>query len=95
MRDPSHNRALSLPELQGLFRLADLPAPQHFESALSDESENLMKRSFPKAEDVEKIRALFNESIDGDKLGMRTRRNSDGKIYYSTPVAILVSTLPK
>jgi hypothetical protein len=82
---------LTLPELLELFRAAGLPAPTLSDSALSDQSENLLRRSFPDPKDLETLRRLFRDSVEGDKLGMRTGLGEDGKVYYSTPVAILVA----
>src|SRR5262249_13932725 len=91
LRDPSHTRAMPLEELLSLFDQAGLPAPKVDRYRLGSELEDLLSRSFPKEGDADRIRQIFLDSIDGDTLDLATHRKN-GKIYYSFPVSVMVST---
>jgi ubiquinone/menaquinone biosynthesis C-methylase UbiE len=90
LRDPSHVRAMPAEELRGLFEQAGLGTPQVFSYRMEGELEDLMSRSFPNEGDADRLRKIFADSISNDALGLNTRR-ADGTIYYSLPVAVLVS----
>lgn len=91
LRDPSHVRALSLAELAGLFERAGLPAPVVTRCEVRAEVEGLLARSFPAPGDADRIRALFEASLDDDGMGVGAHR-VDGAIHFAYPVAILVAT---
>ncbi len=93
LRDPSHVRALTLAELEGLFLRAGLPSPRTDLYHMECELEGVLQRSFPDPRDVEEIRAIYRRSLDGDGLGLSTRLE-DGQIRFAYPIAILVSTKP-
>lgn len=93
LRDPSHVRSLPLAELQALFVDAGLPEPAVELGRNKIEVEGLLERSFPAPGDADKIRAMFEASIDGDRLGMRTYRK-DGQIRGAFPTAMLRATKP-
>ena len=93
LRDPSHVRALSPEELVELFAAAGLPEPLLHRDLLPYELESLLARSFPKDGDADRIRQLFDESLQSDCLGVTAIRE-DGKIRFSFPTAIVASTLP-
>ena len=65
LRDPSHVRCLTLPELKGLFGSVGLPAPRATFYELRDEIRNLLARSFPNPGDDLKIIAMFAASAGG------------------------------
>jgi len=90
LRDPSHVRALTLAELQGLFRAVGLPAPRVTFYQLRSELEGLLERSFPEPGDAERIRGMFIDSLADDGLGLGTRRHGDA-IVFAYPVAALVA----
>ncbi|HEY3911398.1 MAG TPA: methyltransferase domain-containing protein [Stellaceae bacterium] len=91
LRDPSHVRALSLAELQRLFRDAGLGDPEIRRSELRDEVKNLLARSFPNPGDKEKIIEMFAASAEDDRLGIPVIRDGD-RLEYVYPVAILAAT---
>jgi SAM-dependent methyltransferase len=91
LRDPSHVRALPLPELQALYPLVGLSPPATTTTRLAFELEGLLARSFPRPEDVATIRAAYTASADDDALGLGTRRVGD-EIRAAYPVAILRAT---
>jgi len=90
LRDPSHVRALTLAELQALFPDVGLPAPRAAFYQLKSELEGLLERSFPEPGDAERIRQMFVESLDGDGLGLGTRRRGE-TIVFAYPVAVLAA----
>jgi ubiquinone/menaquinone biosynthesis C-methylase UbiE len=91
LRDPSHVRALPVDELRGLFEQAELATPKITSYRMEGELEDLLARSFPDEGDAERLRKIFADSIATDSLDLNTRQQN-GKIYYSFPVSVLVST---
>jgi SAM-dependent methyltransferase len=91
LRDPSHVRALPLDELQGLFEQAGLRAPEINHYRMECELEDLLARSFPNEGDADCLRRIYADSIDDDTLDLNTRR-AEGQIFYSLPVAVLVTS---
>ena len=90
LRDPSHVRALTLPELTALFERTGLPAPTPTFYRLPFELEGLISRSFPRPEDVATIRASYTASADDDALGLDTKRVGT-EIRAAYPVVILAA----
>ena len=93
LRDPSHMRSLTLPELKSLFGEAGLPEPEASFYELRDEVRNLLARSFPEPGDDVKIIELFMASAVDDRLGVPVRIEG-GQIHYAYPVAILAVQRP-
>ena len=91
LRDPSHVRALPIEELRALFEKAGLAAPQVNGYRMEGEMEDLLSRSFPNEGDADRLRTIFADSLADDALDLNTRL-AGGTIYYSFPVAVLVST---
>jgi SAM-dependent methyltransferase len=90
LRDPSHVRALPLDELRGLFSQAGFGPLQINSYRMEGELEDLMSRSFPNEGDADRLRRIYADSIDENTLDLNTRR-TEGKIFYSLPVAVLVA----
>ena len=88
LRDPSHVRCLTLPELKALFPSAGLPEPDASFYELRDEIRNLLARSFPNPGDDVKIIEMFAASAEDDRLGIPIQKIGD-KINYAYRVAIL------
>jgi ubiquinone/menaquinone biosynthesis C-methylase UbiE len=93
LRDPSHVRALPTNELRELFEQAGLTTPQVTSYRMEGELEDLLARSFPNEGDAERLRKVFADSLVNDALDLNTHQKN-GKIYYSFPVAVLVSKRP-
>jgi len=87
LRDPSHTRALPLEELRGLFAQEGL-APRLEMYRLAGDLEDLLARSFPEPGDADRVRQIFEDSLQDDALDMATRCEN-GKIVYAFPIAIL------
>src|SRR5579871_1722884 len=92
LRDPSHVRAMPVEELREMFRRAGLSDPRIATYRLEGELEDLLRRSFPKEGDAERIREMYKRSLADDSLDMATRREN-GKVYYGFPVAILAASI--
>jgi hypothetical protein len=90
IRDPSHARALSLAELEGLFPPAGLPAPRTDFYRMECPLEGVLERSFPEPGGKEEIRRMYRSSIEGDGLGLSTRLE-EGEIHFAYPIAILTA----
>jgi ubiquinone/menaquinone biosynthesis C-methylase UbiE len=90
LRDPSHVRALPEQQLRGLFTQAGLPEPVAGHYRVECDLDDLLSRSFPNAGDEQRIRKMFADSIPSNSMDLNTRAE-EGKIYYSFPVAVLVS----
>jgi ubiquinone/menaquinone biosynthesis C-methylase UbiE len=90
LRDPSHVRCLTLPELKALFPAVGLPAPGASFYELRDEIRNLLARSFPNPGDDVKIIEMFAASAEDDRLGIPIQKVGD-KINYAYRVAILAA----
>src|SRR5437667_4350452 len=91
LRDPSHVRALTLAELEGLFAEVGLPAPRAAFYQLKSELEGLLERSFPEAGDAERVRRMLIDSLADDGLGLGTRWRGGGEIVFAYPVAVLAA----
>jgi SAM-dependent methyltransferase len=88
LRDPSHVRCLSLPELQQLFTKVGLPPPKVEFYELTDSVDALLSRSFPNPGDDDKIKQMFGKAVVDDSLGITVERDGD-ELRYHYPVAIL------
>jgi SAM-dependent methyltransferase len=90
LRDPSHVRALPPEELRALFARADAIDVREADFGLDIELEPQLARSFPVDDGPIRIRRAYEDSIDGDDLGIRTRR-VDGQLWSTWPIKIIVA----
>lgn len=88
LRDPSHVRALTLPELRGLFTAAGFAPPREKLWAMDIDVTAWLARSFPAPDSEPTIRRLLEESIDGDTMGLHTRRDGDRLAFVYTNVIL-------
>jgi ubiquinone/menaquinone biosynthesis C-methylase UbiE len=93
LRDPSHVRCLTLPELKALLSAVGLRAPHATFYELRDEIRNLLARSFPNPGDDVRIVEMYTASAEDDRLGIPVRREGD-RIEYAFPIAILAAAKP-
>src|SRR5262245_62104016 len=91
LRDPSHVRALPLSEMEELFAGAQLDIIRRAHYQFGATLDGVLDRSFPAAGSKEKIRQMFEDSLDRDRLGVAPWRDGD-QIRFSYPIAILVGT---
>ena len=92
LRDPSHVRALSMPELKLLARDAGLKNISLDFCGLERGLENQLSTSFPDPGSADKIRKIFEEDLHTQQLGVQSRL-VDGLIYYTYPVTLMVGYL--
>lgn len=85
---PSPPRALAQ-----FFRDAGLPEPAVTHHRMPVELEGLLNASFPNPGDREAVRELVLASLADDGMGVGTRCKAD-KVYFSYPIALLVSASP-
>jgi SAM-dependent methyltransferase len=90
LRDPSHARSLTLPELKGLYQTAGVGEPRASFYELRDTVTNLLARSFPNPGVEIRIIDMFTAAIEDDSLGIPVHRAGEG-LEYAYPVAILVA----
>ena len=90
LRDPSHVRALTLPEMHGLFANLGMRNPRLTSYRLDAELDMLLKGSFPNEGDAAKVRRMVIDSLEDDGLNVNTRR-VNGQIWISYPIAILIA----
>src|SRR5258707_7685406 len=70
LRDPSHARSLTLPELKRLYQTAGVGEPRASFYELRDTVTNLLARSFPNPGDETRIIDMFTASIKDDSLAI-------------------------
>lgn len=90
LRDPSHVRALSQAELEGLFVAAGLGRPRVVRYGLETTVEDLLARSFPNEGDADRVRAIVAAAIPTGAMGVGERRVGD-EDRFTYPVAVLVA----
>jgi ubiquinone/menaquinone biosynthesis C-methylase UbiE/8-oxo-dGTP pyrophosphatase MutT (NUDIX family) len=93
LRDPSHVRALSLEELTNLFQEAGLHSVRRHFYKHEFGLEPVLKGSFPKPGDADKIRQLFEDDLGVNRLGLGIHRRG-GDIHFAYPIVILVGQKP-
>jgi SAM-dependent methyltransferase len=93
MRDPSHTRALTVEEMTALFDAGGLPEPVVERTRLALDLDEFLGRSYPRAGDEARIRAMFENALEADGLDVEPRRDGE-KIFFSVPVAIVAAQVP-
>ncbi len=92
-RDPSTVAFRPLAFLYQLFADAGLPAPSSKTYQVPVERERLIAMSFPLGDDREQLRHMIDTSVDGDRMGLASRREGD-TLWFSYPAVILVAVKP-
>jgi ubiquinone/menaquinone biosynthesis C-methylase UbiE len=90
-RDPSTVEFLTLRALRDLFAAADLPPPLETAFQVPDEAATAVTRSFP--DDAAKVLHMFEAAVEGDGMGLNTRREGD-RILFAYPCVILTAVKP-
>lgn len=93
LRDPSHTRALTAEEFRMLGESAGLELRRLEQFGLGMELADLLKGSFPRPGDEERIGGLFEEDIRtaANALGVSARRE-EGVVRLTYPVRVIVWT---
>jgi ubiquinone/menaquinone biosynthesis C-methylase UbiE len=92
-RDPSTVEFRSPGFLSGLFTAVALPTPRLRFYQVPIERDALISLSFPAADDRELLRAMIDQSVIGDTMGLNARRDGD-TVKFAYPSVILVATKP-
>jgi ubiquinone/menaquinone biosynthesis C-methylase UbiE len=92
LRDPSHVLALSSSELTELFSKVGLAMPEQISYRLEFALDTVLDASFPVNGEKDKtaIRAIFQDSLSNDSMGLQPRMNN-GQLWYSYPIVVLKS----
>jgi hypothetical protein len=90
LRDPSHVRALSLRELTELFQELKLGDERTVFYKHGFELEQVLQGSFPNPGDADRVRQLFQDDLDTNRLGLGAYRK-EGQIHFAYPIVILVA----
>jgi ubiquinone/menaquinone biosynthesis C-methylase UbiE len=91
LRDPSHARALSLPELASLFSRCGLGQPWITSYELPVELKDLLARAFPNPGDEAEIASVFTAAAVDGRLGIPVRREGEA-IHIAYQAAILAAS---
>ena len=86
LRDPSHVRALALHELTELFQEVRLCVVGTEFYKHGFELEQVLQGSFPNPGDADRVRQLFLDDVDTNRLGLGTCRK-DGQIHRARRAA--------
>jgi SAM-dependent methyltransferase len=91
LRDPSHVRTLTREELVALAIGAGLRELRCADYLFCVDLERLMRSSFPDPGNAERVRALFEEDVGVDRMGLGLRRE-DGVLALAYPVSIVAGS---
>jgi ubiquinone/menaquinone biosynthesis C-methylase UbiE len=91
LRDPSHVRALALEELTDLFSEAGFQNVRTQFYKHEVEMEQVLQRSFPNPGDADRIRKMFVDDLDVNRLGVGAARRGES-IHYAYPIVVLVGS---
>lgn len=89
LRDPSHVKALSFPEMEGVIARSSLTEVQTAWYKFESELDKLLAASFPNPGDEQKIRKIFYEDLGVDRLGISACQRGDA-IEYCVPILVVV-----
>jgi len=90
LRDPSHVIALTIAELQEMFKEKGLTITDTDFFRFEKDVESLLQASFPNPEDMNKIRQLFIEDVQNGTLGLNS--HYIGKdIHFTIPTSMIIA----
>ena len=89
LRDPSHTRALTYPEMAEIVGASGLTNIQTGHYKVEMELEKQLGASFPNPGDADRIRRLFEADLGVDDLGVGAHRQG-GEIHFAYPILVVV-----
>lgn len=89
MRDPSHTHALTTVEFDELFSQSGLENCSQSGYGVDIELEAQLKASFPKEEDIPKLREMVTGDIGINDLGINAK-NRGGDVVYTVPISLFM-----
>ena len=93
LRDPSHTAALTRAELAMLLRETGLDEIGYAEHGVDVELEAQLAASFPNPGDADRVRALFRDEPEADRLGVNARRIG-GAMWFTYPTGVVAARKP-
>ncbi len=91
LRDPSHTRALSPGEFEGLLEGSGLRDLRRASTTVKMELEQQLRASFPLPGDDERIRKAVTQDVGVNALGMDAHRVGNA-IYLAYPIGVYAGT---
>jgi len=89
LREPSHVRVLAETELRELLTAAGLIDLRRMGYLFELEVEALLRASFPREGDAERVLERIEADVGVDELGIGVQR-VDGTVHIAYPIAIIV-----
>jgi ubiquinone/menaquinone biosynthesis C-methylase UbiE len=89
LRDPSHTHALTLRELQDLFKQANLNLIEEHQYRMEVDVEELLTATLTSAKEADEFRKIVRADINHNKLGINAFSNND-TLKFSFPIVIMV-----
>lgn len=93
LRDPSHTRTLTLPELNALGTAQGLALLQLADYRLDTGLDELLANSFPPEGNAERMRALVREDIGVNALSIEAYLKN-GAVHFTFPISVVVWQKP-
>jgi SAM-dependent methyltransferase len=93
LRDPSHTRALTLPEFPEMARTVGLADIRTDFYRLEMESERQIEASFPEAENRQRLRDLLRADLGKDAIGLNVEQRGT-EIWFSYPTLAVAGRKP-
>jgi ubiquinone/menaquinone biosynthesis C-methylase UbiE len=90
LRDPSHVRALTLPELLGLMDDLGLFVTKQCGYSLDVDLDRVLAASFPNPADVPQLREIFERDLISNDLGLGTYK-LDNQIHFAYPTTLIAA----
>jgi ubiquinone/menaquinone biosynthesis C-methylase UbiE len=89
LRDPSHTRALTFPEMAEIVGASGLTNVRTGRYKVEMELEKQLGASFPNPGDADRIRRLFEADLEVDGLGVGAHLQGT-KIHFAYPILVVV-----
>lgn len=91
IRDPSHVRALTFPELKNMMLKAGLTNIKTSHYKITHQLHEHLQASFPQnPEDLDRLSRIFAEDLGKNKLGLEIHYEEGNVIHYAIPITIMV-----
>ena len=88
LRDPSHVHALTVPEMSVLVAASGLSEVRVGRYKVEGEVEQQIRASFPEPGNEARIRAMFRDDLEQDRLGIDVHLEGD-EIHFAVPILVV------
>ena len=89
LRDPSHTHALTLSEMQNMFKEAELNLVEQHKYRMEVDVEELLKATLTPSRQAEEFKQIIRADMNHQKLGINAFIKDD-KLKFSFPIIIMV-----